>query len=61
MLTRLGAKQITTDRAAELLRLSTRQVRRKLKRFMTDGVGSIPHGNRGKTPHKGRNCSAVWP
>jgi len=51
MLTRLGAKQITTDRAAELLRLSTRQVRRKLKRFMTDGVGSIPHGNRGKTPH----------
>lgn len=51
MLTRLAAKQITTERAAELLGLSTRQVRRKLKHFVADGVSSIPHGNRGKTPH----------
>jgi transposase len=51
MLTRLAAKQITTERTAELLGISTRQVRRKLKRFIADGVGSIPHGNRGKRPH----------
>jgi transposase len=51
MLTRLAARQITVERTAELLGLSTRQVRRKLKRFVAEGVNAIPHGNRGRTPH----------
>ena len=59
MLTRLIGNQITTERAAELLGLSIRQVRRKVKRYIADGVASIPHGNRGKTPHNALAPEAV--
>jgi len=51
VLTRLINKSITLDRAAQLLGLSSRQVRRKRDRFLKRGVKSLVHGNRGKPPH----------
>ncbi|BDI31923.1 transposase [Capsulimonas corticalis] len=51
LLTRLAAHQITVERTAELLGLSSRQVQRKLKRFLAEGVSAIPHGNRRRKPH----------
>ena len=51
MLTRLAADQLTVERTAEILGLSSRQIRRKLKRFLADGVNGVPHGNRHRKPH----------
>lgn len=51
VLTRLIDKSITVDRAAQLLGLSSRQVRRKRDRFLKQGVASLVHGNRGKPSH----------
>lgn len=43
---------ITQEKAAELCELSTRQVRRKLKRFLDLGSGGIIHRSRGKTSNR---------
>lgn len=42
--------EVTRVRAAELLGLSERQVTRKSKQVVKEGVRGILHGNRGKTP-----------
>ena len=40
----------TVGRAAELLGLSSRQVRRLKRRYEDEGVSSLAHGNRGRAP-----------
>jgi len=47
-LTKLVANLINGTQAAEILQLSTRQVRRLKKRFIKKGVKGILHGSRGK-------------
>lgn len=44
----LVSEKIKQAKAAGLLGLSTRQVRRKLKRFRLEGPASLSHGNRGR-------------
>jgi transposase len=46
----LLAGRCTTERAAELLGLSARQVRRLKRRYRDEGVGALLHGNQGRTP-----------
>lgn len=50
VLTRLMTKTITTDRAAQLLGVTPRQVRRLRGAYATDGLASLIHGNRGRRP-----------
>jgi hypothetical protein len=50
-LTRLKSGELSGVRAAVLLGLSVRQVRRLSSAFAVDGLASIPHGNRGRRPH----------
>src|ERR1019366_2963378 len=50
-LTRLKSGELSGVRAAVLLGLSVRQVRRLSSAFAVDGLVSIPHGNRGRRPH----------
>src|ERR1700733_9408337 len=51
ILTRLRSREISGDRAALLLGLSSRQVWRLAAAYAVGGVASVPHGNRGKRPH----------
>ena len=51
ILTRLKGGELSGVRAAQLLGLSVRQVRRLAASFAISGLASIPHGNRGKQPH----------
>jgi transposase len=48
VLGKLVAELINGTQAAEILQLSTRQVRRLKKRFVKKGIKGILHGNRGK-------------
>lgn len=50
MLTKVLAGQLTSQQAAELLGLSTRQLRRLKGRYAAAGVRSLVHGNRGRSP-----------
>src|SRR5579862_3955603 len=50
VLTRLMTKTITTDRAAQLLGVTPRQVRRLRHRFAADGLACLVHGNRKRRP-----------
>lgn len=50
---RLVCKEITQVHAANLLALSTRQIRRLLPRFQVSGPQGLIHGNRGKP---GNHC-----
>jgi transposase len=51
ILTRLKGGGLSGARAALLLGLSRRQVRRLAAAYALSGMASIPHGNRGKRPH----------
>ena len=51
-LSKLTAKLINGTQAAEILQLSTRQVRRLKKRFVKKGVKGILHQNRGKVSNQ---------
>ena len=51
VLTRLDARQFTAAQAAELLGLSTRHMRRKLRAFRQEGAAAVVHHNRGRPPH----------
>jgi len=50
---------ITQEKAAELCELSTRQIRRKLKRFLALGSGGIAHQSRGKASNRALGPSIV--
>lgn len=50
ILTRLVAGKLSVAEAAQLLGLSTRQVRRLRSRFTSEGVESVVHANTGRTP-----------
>ncbi len=50
ILTRLVAGKLSTAEAAQLLGLTTRQVRRLRRRFTAEGVASLVHGNAGRAP-----------
>ena len=50
ILTRLLAGKLSTAEAAQLLRLTTRHVRRLRQRFTSEGVASVVHGNTGRAP-----------
>jgi transposase len=50
ILTRLVAGVLDIGTAAELLGVSTRQVRRLRTRFQQDGMAAVVHGNTGRTP-----------
>jgi len=52
VLDRLMRKEIKQNQAAELLRLSVRQVRRLVKRHRRKGVGGLVHALRGKTGNR---------
>jgi len=53
MIDRSLKKEITQAKAAELLELSERQVRRLVKRVRLKGVRGLVHGNRGRpSPRK---------
>jgi len=51
-LSKLVAKLINGTQAAEILQLSTRQVRRLKKRFVKKGIKGILHKNRGKVSNQ---------
>jgi transposase len=51
ILTRLKGGELSGVRAALLLGLSVRQVRRLASAYALAGLASIPHGNRGRPPH----------
>ena len=53
VLQKLIDRSITNARAAELLGLSIRQVQRKKKAYLENGLGSIPHKSRGKPTNRG--------
>lgn len=50
ILTRLAAGVLDAGTAAELLGVSSRQVRRLRVRFQKDGMAAVVHGNTGRTP-----------
>ncbi len=50
VLNRLVAGQLTSHQAAELLGLSSRQLRRVKAGYARDGPASLVHGNRGRAP-----------
>src|SRR5512133_457370 len=50
ILTRLVAGALDLGTAAELLGVSTRQVRRLRARFRQEGMAAVVHGNRGRAP-----------
>ena len=45
---RIKNNHLTQEEAAKILKISTRQLRRKLKRYIADGASSLLHKNRGK-------------
>lgn len=49
---KLNRKEISQSGAAIMMRLSTRQVRRKFARFLRKGAASLVHGNRGKASNR---------
>jgi len=53
----LDSSRTSVGQAAQLLDCSERQVYRKLAAYRAQGVGAVPHGNRGRTPHGGRGMS----
>jgi transposase len=59
ILTRLNSRGLSGDRAALLLGLSRRQVRRLAAAYALSGMASIPHGNRGKRPHNALDPDVV--
>ena len=50
VLNSLLAWQITLDRAADLMALSSRRAQRMLTDYRDRGVASIAHGHRGRRP-----------
>lgn len=50
ILTRLLAGKLSAAEAAQLLGLTTRQVRRLRTRYLAEGVSSLVHGNTGRAP-----------
>src|ERR1700750_1605858 len=50
ILPRLLAGKLSATEAAQLLGLTTRQVRRLRSRYLTEGVFSLVHGNAGRAP-----------
>src|ERR1019366_3775059 len=59
ILTRLNSRVLSGDRAALLLGLSRRQVRRLAAAYALSGMAGIPHGNRGKRPHNALDPDVV--
>jgi len=51
VLSRLDHGVLTGPQAAALLGRTVRHVRRKLAAYRRHGIASIPHANRGRTPH----------
>jgi hypothetical protein len=50
ILTQLIAGKLATVEAAQLLRVSPRQVQRLRHRFLTEGISCVVHGNTGRMP-----------
>ena len=50
ILTALLSGGLSGEQAARELRLSTRQVRRLMRRYRAEGVAALRHGNRGRQP-----------
>lgn len=50
ILTRLLAGKLSTTEAAQVLGLTSRQVRRLRGRYLTEGAASLVHGNTGRAP-----------
>jgi transposase len=50
ILTQLISGKLSSPEAAQLLGMTTRQVRRLRHRFITEGVESVVHGNTGRAP-----------
>src|ERR1019366_1605940 len=59
ILTRLNSRGLSGARAALLLGLSVRQVRRLAAAYALSGMSSVPHGNRGKRPHNALDPTTV--
>ena len=59
ILSRLISGVISGNRAAHLLGLSRRQVRRLAAGYVLSGMASLPHGNRGKRPHNALDPDVV--
>jgi len=53
VLQRLSRQELTRREAADLLRLSERQVYRLLRRYRTDGDAGVPHRLRGRRSNRG--------
>ena len=51
VISRTSEGRFTAAEAAEVLGLSIRQVRRKVRAYRKRGAASIPHQNRGRRPH----------
>jgi len=50
ILTQLIAGKLSTTDAAQLLRVSLRQVQRLRRRFLAEGISMVVHGNQGRAP-----------
>ena len=51
MTTEMDAGRVTGREAAEVLALSTRQVRRLVAAYQKEGAAGLAHGTRGRVPH----------
>ena len=49
---RIQRKELTQEEAAKILKISCRQVRRKLKRYKKDGAAGLVHQSRGKPSNR---------
>ena len=59
VLTRLGAGQLSTPDAAQLLGVTLRQVQRLRRRFAAQGLPSVVHGNAGRAPRNRTDPAVV--
>jgi transposase InsO family protein len=59
ILERIKNNDLTQEEAAKIMKLSSRQVRRKLKRYITAGAEGLVHKNRGKRSNRAIRASIV--
>lgn len=56
---RIKNKELTQAEAAKILKLTPRQLRRKFKRYLIDGTGSLIHKNRGRRSNRAIPTSII--
>lgn len=55
ILNQVEVKQLSRDKAKELMGISSRQLKRIIATYRKEGAAALAHGNRGKRPHNALN------